>query len=84
MNQHLAILVATTFYGPVRFDKYGQNVGRDPTTQQVSGGIAHIVLPVVFQAKAFNYPAPAFADCPETAHERSFAKDDCLLCISEV
>ena len=34
-------LIATTFYGEVRFDAYGQNTGRKPTTLQVaSDGVA--------------------------------------------
>ena len=75
-------LVATTFYGPVRFNEYGQNVGRDAATLQVRGGVARMVRPVVFQAdvNAFNYPAPSFADCPEDARERKYEDTDCLLC----
>ena len=51
-------LVATTFYDPVRFNEYGQNVGRDAATMQVRGGVARMVRPVVFQADvdAFHYP----------------------------
>ena len=66
-------LVATTFYDPVRFNEYGQNIGRDAATMQVRGGVARMVRPVVFQADAdaFHYPAPSFADCPEDAHERT-------------
>ena len=75
-------LVATTFYDPVRFNEYGQNVGRDAATMQVRGGVARMVRPVVFQADvdAFHYPAPSFADCPEDAHERKYEDTDCLLC----
>ena len=77
-------LVATTFYGPVRFNQYGQNVGRDASTLQVHGGLARVVLPGHLQqigtAHVFSYPAPAFADCPEDAHEHTFIEDDCLLC----
>ena len=75
-------LVATTFYGPVRFNEYGQNVGREAATLQVRGGVARMVRPVVFQADvdAFNYPAPSFADCPEDARERKYEDTDCLLC----
>ena len=76
-------LVATTFYGPVRFNGYGQNVGRGATTLQVRGGVARIVVrPAGFQADvdALNYPAPSFADCPEDAHERKYEHTACLLC----
>ena len=75
-------LVATTFYGPVRFNEYGQNVGREAATLQVRGGVARMVRPVVFQADvdAFNYPAPSFADCPKDARERKYEDTDCLLC----
>ena len=76
-------LVATTFYGPVRFNEYGQNVGRDASTLQVHGGVARIVLPATLQVSGghvFDYPAPAFADCPEDAHEHTFVEADCLLC----
>lgn len=34
-------LVADTFYGPVSFDQYGQNVGRAPTSFQVAGDHAN-------------------------------------------
>ena len=30
--------VADTFYGPVSFDAYGQNRGKEPTTLQVRNG----------------------------------------------
>ena len=76
-------LIATTFYGPVRFNEYGQNVGRDASTLQVHGGLARLVLPGDLQISTkhvFSYPAPAFADCPEDAHEHTFIEADCLLC----
>ena len=76
-------LVATTFYGPVRFNEYGQNVGRDATSLQVRGGVARTVLPAALQASgkhAFDYPAPTSVDCPEHTHERTFLEADCLLC----
>ena len=77
-------LVATTFYGEVRFDAYGQNTGRKPTTLQVaSDGVARVVFPVSIEAverKVFDFPSPAaLAECDATSAIVDYA-DECLLC----
>ena len=77
-------LVATTFYGEVRFDAYGQNTGRKPTTLQVaSDGVARVVFPVSIEAverKVFDFPAPAaLAECDAASALVNYA-DECLLC----
>lgn len=35
-------VVAETFYGPMSFDAFGQNQGREPSTMQVSRSEAHV------------------------------------------
>ena len=74
-------VLAHTFYGPVRFNGVGQNEGKQPTTLQMRGGVARVVLPAELQQDhVFLYPAPA-ADCPaDAARVRYDAADDCLLC----
>ena len=54
-------LIGTTFYGPVRFNAYGQNIGKEPTSLQVHGGVARVVLPLALQelGYSFVFPAPA-------------------------
>ena len=54
--------VAATFYGPVRFSaRTGQNEGKPPTTMQMRGGVARVVLPVDLQVLL---PLPSGASAP--------------------
>ena len=74
--------VADTFYGPVRFDEFGQNSGRKPTTLQVSpDGVAQEVYPVAIAKKGFDFPAPSWpgVTCPADAWNLSYGSA-CLLC----
>jgi hypothetical protein len=71
--------IATTFYGPVRFDAYGQNQGRRPTTLQVDeAGRPKVVFPVEIAEKGFSFPAPASL-CEADAWRLEYG-DACLLC----
>jgi len=82
-------IVGHTFYGPMSFDSFGQNDGREPSTMQVSaqsngsaGGVPLTILPTQRAAKAFIFPAPAAVTCPLDAYSFSFG-GACLLCAPE-
>ena len=79
-------VVGHTFYGPMSFDSFGQNNGREPSTMQVTapsngsaGGVPLTIFPNERAAKSFRFPSPAADACPLTAYELSFGSA-CLLC----
>lgn len=72
-----------TFYGPVSFDEYGQNKGREPTTLQASpSGIAEIVFPSEHQTAAIDLPSPASSDCAAYFFKKPETQN-CSLCAAE-
>ena len=76
--------IATTFYGPVSFDAYGQNQGRRTVTLQVNGsGTPELVFPAEIAEKDFSFPAPANSSCKADAWRLEY-REACLLCAPEV
>jgi len=82
--------VGNTFYGPMSFDAFGQNNGREPSTMQVTapsngtaGGLPLTIFPTSRAVKAFVHPSPASSECPSSAYEIAFGSA-CLLCAPDV
>ena len=87
--------IAETFYGPMRFNSFGQNVGKQPTSMQVlrptvgevlcqnvssnASVRARIVLPFGMAKDPFVYPAPSVG-CPLDAYILRFDASVCPLC----
>lgn len=80
---------AYTFYGEMRFNAYGQNEGREPSTMQLNTPTANAshagdatprtIFPTSRSASVFVFPSPAATACPATAYSMVVG-DACLLC----
>eukprot|EP00636_Phaeomonas_parva_P000123 CAMPEP_0118855640 /NCGR_PEP_ID=MMETSP1163-20130328/3390_1 /TAXON_ID=124430 /ORGANISM="Phaeomonas parva, Strain CCMP2877" /LENGTH=1047 /DNA_ID=CAMNT_0006788557 /DNA_START=288 /DNA_END=3431 /DNA_ORIENTATION=+ len=79
---HMAsgIYIGDTFHGPVAFNQYGHNEGRNPSTLQTGeDGTSKAIFPSEYAEASYLYPAPGATPCPD-GYETSFPPNTCVLC----
>mmetsp|Transcript_41702 Transcript_41702/g.130638 ORF Transcript_41702/g.130638 Transcript_41702/m.130638 type:complete len:832 (-) Transcript_41702:95-2590(-) len=79
---HMAsgMYVGNTFHGPVTFNQYGHNEGRNPTTLQTGeDGTSKVIFPSDYAEASYLYPAPGATSCPD-GYDTHVAPDACVLC----